>query len=413
MATWNTAPDELHIDVDKGGGGCVVIFFVLIGLVVMAGSISSLASDYPDVDFDSSTRFALIFAMFGSVLIVAGLSMRSMNYNSTVVINTKREEISFSRGEQNDNVIFGLGDIAYARLLKVFKRRSGSTSNSGSRRYATYQIFLVKKDGAHLWLDTFHKRGALEKAVSLLHESVGIQIVDDTSSSLSRDATKTFTNQLTTPPASASKFVTVGSTRSGKEIVIKEKTTLLKATFFVNVFAIFTLIPVIIFISAFDKVSFERVIILTLFGACWFAAIFIMLLSRLRTYRLAVTANGLTISLNFPTFLLNSIFGKTIDIPSSSIAHVRTNRLDEGHFWLSLTTDRPYLGGSLSNLLFNVGAFSKNKMRELNEQEHVISLWEVYGYTAKDQGADLNDLLYIEHLIQSYLGLSEENIPDA
>ena len=112
MATWNTAPDELHIDVDKGRGGCVVIFFVLIGLVVMAGSISSLASDYPDVDFDSSTRFALIFAMFGSVLIVAGLSMRSMNYNSTVVINTRREEISHSRGEQDDNVIFGLGDIA-------------------------------------------------------------------------------------------------------------------------------------------------------------------------------------------------------------------------------------------------------------------------------------------------------------
>ena len=138
-----------------------------------------------------------------------------------------------------------------------------------------------------------------------------------------------------------------------------------------------------------------------------------MLLSRLRIYRLAVTANGLTICLSFPTFLLNSIFGKTIDIPSSSIAHVRTNRLDEGHFWLSLTTDRPYLGGSLSNLLFNVGAFSKDKMRELNEQEHVISLWEVYGYTAKGQGADLNDLLYIEHLIQSYLGLSEENIPDA
>ena len=164
-----------------------------------------------------------------------------------------------------------------------------------------------------------------------------------------------------------------------------------------------------IFISAFDKVSFERVIILTLFGACWFAAIFIMLLSRLRIYRLAVTDNGLTICLSFPTFLLNSIFGKTIDIPSSSIAHVRTNRLDEGHFWLSLTTDRPYLGGSLSNLLFNVGAFSKDKI----EQEHVISLWEVYGYTAKGQGADLNDLLYIEHLIQSYLGLSEENIPDA
>ncbi|MCH2596800.1 MAG: hypothetical protein MKZ95_13530 [Pirellulales bacterium] len=246
-----------------------------------------------------------------------------------------------------------------------------------------------------------------------MHESVGIQIVDDTSSSLSRDATKTFTNQLTTPPASASKFVTVGSTRSGKEIVIKEKTTLLKATFFVNVFAIFTLIPVIIFISAFDKVSFERVIILTLFGACWFGAIFIMLLSRLRIYRLAVTANGLTICLSFPTFLLNSIFGKTIDIPSSSIAHVRTNRLDEGHFWLSLTTDRPYLGGSLSNLLFNVGAFSKDIMRELNEEEHVISLWEVYGYTAKGQGSDLNDLLYIEHLILSYLGLSEENIPDA
>ena len=125
------------------------------------------------------------------------------------------------------------------------------------------------------------------------------------------------------------------------------------------------------------------------------------------------SSNSLTISLNFPTFLLNSIFGKTIDIPSSSIAHVRTNRLDEGHFWLSLTTDRPHLGGSLSNLLFNVGAFSKDKMRELNEEEHVISLWEVYGYTAKDQGADLNDLLYIDHLIQSYLGLSEENIPDA
>ena len=205
----------------------------------------------------------------------------------------------------------------------------------------------------------------------------------------------------------------MGSTISGKEIVIKEKSTLLKATFFVNVFAIFTLIPVMIFISALDKVSLERVIILTLFGACWFAAIFIMLLSRLRIYRLAVTANGLTISLSFPTFLLNSIFGKTIDIPSSSIAHVRTNRLDEGHFWLSLTTDRPYLGGSLSNLLFNVGAFSKDIMRELNEEEHVISLWEVYGYTAKGQGADLNDLLYIEHLIQSYLGLSEENIPDA
>ena len=111
------------------------------------------------VDFDSSAGVALIFAMSGSVLIVAGLSMRSMNYNSTVVINTRREEISFSRGEQNDNVIFGLDDIAYARLLKVFTRRSGSTSTSGSRRYATYQIFLVKKDGAHLWLDTFHKRG--------------------------------------------------------------------------------------------------------------------------------------------------------------------------------------------------------------------------------------------------------------
>jgi hypothetical protein len=37
----------------------------------------------------------------------------------------------------------------------------------------------------------------------------------------------------------------------------------------------------------------------------------------------------------------------------------------------------------------------------------------VYGNTAKGQGADLNDLLYIEHLIRSYLGLSEENIPDA
>ena len=74
MATWNTAPDELHIDVDKGGGGCVVIFFVIIGLVVMAGSISSLASDYPDIDFDSSTGVALIFAMSGSVLIVSSLT---------------------------------------------------------------------------------------------------------------------------------------------------------------------------------------------------------------------------------------------------------------------------------------------------------------------------------------------------
>ena len=52
-------------------------------------------------------------------------------------------------------------------------------------------------------------------------------------------------------------------------------------------------------------------------------------------------------------------------------------------------------------------------MRELNDQEHVIGLWEVYGYTAKGQGADLNDLLYIEHLIQSNLGLSEADILDA
>lgn len=414
MATWNTAQDELHIDADKGGGGCLVIFFVFIGLPLMAGSIIFLASKYPDIHFDSSTRFALVAAMGGSVAILAGLSSRSMNYNSTVVINTRREEISFSRGEQDDNVIFGLGDIAYARLLKVFKRRHGANQSTSTRKsYATYQIFLVKKDGAHLWLDTFHGRGPLEKAVSLLHESVGIQIVDEISFSLSRDATKTFTNQLKEPPASASKFVTVESTISGKEIAIKEKTTLLKTTFFINVFALFTLAPLIVFAPAFDKGPFDLVIILTLFGAFWFSVIFIMLLSQLRIYRLAVTTNGLAICLNFPTSFLDGIFGKTIDIPSSSIAHVRTNRLDEGHFWLSLTTDRPYLGGSLSSLLFNVGAFRKAKMRELNDQEHVIGLWEVYGHTAKGQGADLNDLLYIEHLIQSNLGLSEADILDA
>ena len=92
---------------------------------------------------------------------------------------------------------------------------------------------------------------------------------------------------------------------------------------------------------------------------------------------------------------------------------MRVNRLDEGHFWLSLAVEKGFTRASITtftSLLFNLGAFNRKEIQSVNENEGIIGLWEVQGNLRAGSCADYNDLRFIENLLETKLDIKEKKV---
>ncbi len=118
--------------------------------------------------------------------------------------------------------------------------------------------------------------------------------------------------------------------------------------------------------------------------------------------------------MKFWPFFVDRHFGKTLTIAGESIKYVRVNRLDEGHFWLSLAVQKGFskqaMDTKIVSHLFNMGAFDRKEILSVNKDEEIIGLWELQGNMKPGNGADYNDLKIIESLIEKELNLREKNI---
>ena len=405
MAHWNREGNKITIEMKPKGIGCLYYGFAGLGYIIIIGAALYIAAIWEDISLWKAMIPGFVM-LFGIVFAFSGSAYRKMNFQSTVVLDADQELLTFYKEEKN-KFYFGLGRISYARLVKVMK---SSGSGNGSRRYPTYQLFLVQEDGAHFWLDTFISEKLMHESIQIFYDCLGMEIKDETGLEYNKVKRKQYGKMTMHQNESyISSFLDIKDEVDAKKISIKEKSSLSLSLFKFVVFVIFFSAPLIIFLGQDSGPHIMFTIFAGLFSLIWYGILSLIFILQLKRFQIVVKYDELALDMKFSFPGLNKLLGKLVVIPRHQIKYVRLHRLDEGNYWLSISvsSQAPIPEPSF---LFNLGFINKEAVKDLFPQEKVFGLWEVQGYMKSSYSIDYDGLLYLENLLQQHLKIEEKPI---
>lgn len=388
------------------GMGCLYVGLSIIGFIIILGASFYIYIISDEINLMNAT-IPTFMIMLGSIFFLSGFSYKLMQLNSTVIIDREKQTVTFYKDEKR-KYSFGLGTIAFVQITKVMKMRSSSSSSAQNRSYPTYQVFLVKKDGSHFWLDTFLNQKNIKIFVESLYDYCGLAIHDYCGFSLDQDAREKYANEYSDPIPPPSKFIVIEETEKGKKINIKKKKSLFMFVLISIVFLLFFTAPILVFFAGGNPGIFF-IIFFVIFGLFWYSILFFIVSIMMKRYTLYLKYNELVLDIGFKLGFIDKFWGSVINIPRDKIKYVRVHRLDESSFWLAVSADAN-LKSPEPNFFLKMGFLSKDSVSGLFPNEKVFGLWEISGMARSNQEADYLDLLYLENLIEKQFFLREKAI---
>ena len=415
MGNWREENQSLICEIKRGWAGCGYVFIGIVGFFILLGAglyllvlFTGGADGEPPAIADFGVP-SLIF-LFGSVFFMGAFGGGRFNFYSRVRIDRNTETLELMRVKDRVEYRMALAEVGRIELQKVMK----SSSGSNSRPYPTYQIFLVKRDGAFFWLDTFTNKEKFVDAVTLLASYTGLGVKDGTGLVAEVDRQREYTDRFGDSSSyEPSRYVEMTPGGDGTRITIQEKRTLYDRLMMVLVFTLFLSAPFVILSQFFsttidDAGSWIFLVFVGPFCLIFLSIVVLIFITTSKVYEIRQVGYELRVLLRFRLAPLTKLLGRELAIPRSAIKAIRVNRLDEGHFWLSVATDGSVPTGA-GGFLLGLGAFRKpgQSMSSPWGDRSVISLWEVPGWTKT--GAGIADLLHIEATLQRDLGIDESN----
>lgn len=414
MANWKVDQNSLYIESKGIGKGCIYTFVLLFSIICVVAASAAIYFSYQKSGFTDTILFAGIFLHFGLVGIIGTIYGFTKNQRSLVELNKIEKKVKLFGSSSTPLLSISFGELDYIRLVK-FRRSNTSSSRTGGSSYTVYQSFLVKKDGGNFWLDNSLSQSHFIKEATMLADFLKIKVIDESESGLSREAEisyeKPFASDSPFLETSAKSFK-INQQNWGKEIILVEKGKFIEKLLNFLAISLFINTPITIFGSSFDTANDGLSMTIlsvfaTIFGSFLIAFLFIYIAIQTKKYKLIVKGNDLIIELKFFFNPLNKRFGKTLIIPKHNIKNVRVNRIELGHFWLSLEL-KDYNVSTFTSALFGMGIFSKNKLHGEDPHNPVIGLWEVSSLHEKDGSyASYTDLLFMEKWLEKELGVEK------
>ncbi|MCB1327061.1 MAG: hypothetical protein H7A21_09485 [Spirochaetales bacterium] len=415
--------NALRIRYGMRGTGCLYAGIGLIGgLLVLGAGLYLLASVGEEDTAPGDLLMGAFVLLFGLVFLLGSFSGRSFSFRSELLVEPDRQELRLTRTDSSDPIRIPFGQALRYEIHRVF-RGHGSVSYSNSEstrgRGPTYQIFLVLRDGSLFWLYTSADIEQVRALLGLLTERLLLPVRDLSGNKLDQSEARQYENPPAESSPESSSFVSVERKGGETSIRILEKRSLRTTLLKVLVFLLFFGAPLLIFrdmlVTPPDWSSPHSYVFLVpagIFAAFFLSVTIFMLLITLRSYRIVLRHANLIAELCLPWPL--RFLSRSRTVTRDMIRQIRVNRLDEGHFWLSVALETSYARSLLPpsglDFLFNVGAFSKTALHETSPDERVLGLWEVPGYLRADQGAGYHELRFIEKIVQQELGLVDGDL---
>ncbi len=409
MKDWKREGDAIHI-IKQPRMGCAYFFIGILGLLITLGASLFLLAEGTTEGFSRAMLYGGLVLMFGLVFLLGGIGGRKFNFKSFVEI--QETEIRFRKLEKDQPHRMDMGEIEHIACIKVMKSHG---SGENSRSYPTYQIFLRKRDGAYFWLDTFRDKQHFVDALDMVYDFLGLEVRDRTGFEQNRPATKSYEPFPRPEVTNHSKYISIERNGTGTHAGIRVPRDFMTSLLKVLVFGLFLGVPGVIaygvFADAGDGVfAWIMMIFVGSFVFVFVSLVLVIMLMTIRRFELEIASGKLLIHQRFP--LLVSFLNRTSEVAAGMIRSIRVNRLDDGHFSLSVAVDKNYKesvhGSTLARLMLMLGAFSKPGTQIPEKNREVINLWEIPGYQAEDAGANYMDLLFLEKLLQDQLGVRED-----
>ena len=216
---------------------------------------------------------------------------------------------------------------------------------------------------------------------------------------LDRPATQTYTNVIDTK-YTPSKWVVELHDAKGTIFTLKSKRSVTNALVSILIYSFFFLVPAIMVAMYRDMeapliLNFGALVV----GLAYVTGILLFAMTQFKRYILRLEQDALAIRLAFVFPIFDRIFGRLLNIPKYAIQNASVHRTANGHFWLALgitsfsvpTTDK---------VLFGAGAFQKQSLDDINQDESLIGLWEISGWR-HNKSTTPQDLSYIADRIHN------------
>ena len=408
MDDWTIEGNELKIE-RRGGPGCLLAGVGIIGIFLFCGGCIGLYSTlYPEPGEPFFIVISFVITMLGYVFIMAGFRSPVRNFTETVIIDRGAQKVRFVSNRNRDypfDVPFH--DVSHIHTVSESRMDSGSGSST-SRSYRIYQIFLIKKDGAQLWITQFRNDPeSFTKLTGAIADLTGFAVMGE----IEFPARETYeSGGFGASAPSPGRFIKMTAGTDGYEYVLKKPAMklpdLLTA---VAAFSIFLLIPGYLAFSFWSSGILPLKILITAFVSIFYAIFFLVVLAMLKECRVSACGKGIEIFLRFSVF---RFLDTRTFIPREEIRYVRVNRLEEGHFSLSLGISREVrFRNPAFPFLANLSGFRRGyAAAKIIKNEKSISLWEIPCWTKSGEGPTVSDLLYLEKTFQDTLRLREEPV---
>lgn len=396
----NSDSDDLWLKSLKGSQYVVPM---LLGGLIMAGAATLLVFLFLGmVDIELLPLGAIMFP-FGLLFFMAGLNNRSRQFSYYVHVDAFHKRLDFYRDKPGKGYSFPFSDIDRILLNTEIRRTQGggSTDSSRSRSYNVYVLYLIKKDGAAFWLDTFGSVEEMHKKARLLLDALPVSCEDRTGSGYTRNIMNPF-KSAGREMFPLSRGVDISEKPDGgTEILLRKRITPSGwLTLFLIFFFMGGLAGVLVYNLVRSNVIFAVVfspLILVPVGLILFM-VFLMQ----KRYRLILKPDSLIAKIEFKTSILNKKLGREVRIPSGELRSVRLSRFDGGGFRLQLGLSKDVTIPGSTALLFSAASFGAAGIPGIEEEETVLPLWEMAPDTMDSEGASFADLAAIEQHIQEY-----------
>ncbi|MCB1160259.1 MAG: hypothetical protein KDK45_22340, partial [Leptospiraceae bacterium] len=253
MNIWEISENRLKIIATGKGYGCIYFFLFLFGLSI--SSVSSLflysnweKGNYPDLFLTS------FFFVFGLVFISVFVNRKVINYDSVVVLDNQDKTLEYYK-EEDYKIQLEYENFSHIELIKEIKYTEGKSRTA----YDSYQIFLIKRDGAQFWLDSFLDADLFQEQAKKLQSFINWNMKDFSGFGLSVENKDTMRNLAGAKTYMPSKFVELKSEMEGMEIQIKKPGNFGTSFILFTIFYIFFGFPVYFLYSAFIDTKDDEV----------------------------------------------------------------------------------------------------------------------------------------------------------
>jgi|GEM_PF-2843439 len=397
---WKYENNRLVIEADRQPSGCVLVGVSTLGVIMVFGMCVYLFLEwYGGTLIFKNTFYATVAGAFGGIAIISGIVNMESNHRDIVEFDKERKDMMFYKTGFEGEYHMSWGSFSHIRATK------GSSGGSSDTSVPIYIVGLVKKDGSYFWLDSTRHLSVFREELSRFAKYMDLPVVDKASLGVRDDSGTVYEKQFEEKVSKPSAFVEIFEEDGAKVVRLKEKESLLKQiTYFLAAY-IFAGIPGVILLDLVQAEGIGGIVFGGGFLFIFILVIAIFFIISFRKYEIRLFKDKMVVYLDFPTPNLQRLLGQSVVIPKEHIRYVRVNRLNDGHFWLSLAlSERPKL--KYGTWLVDLGIFSRKSAR-LSYGENLVGLWEMQNNVTPDKGADFADLRYVEKIIEDHFQLKE------